>query len=214
VGQRHGPGGLQGADPLGLHRAAGDRELGLRRARAATLLMLALPGSAYVYQGEELGLPDVVDLPDEVRQDPAYFRGAGQDGFRDGCRVPLPWTRTGSSYGFGDGGSWLPQPTWWGELSVEAQQGVPGSTLELYRAALAARREHPDLGAGDSVEWLPAPEGVLAFRRGDFVCVANTTGESVTTPAYGRVLLASGEVTESDGKARVPADTTVWWTAA
>jgi alpha-glucosidase len=76
-----------------------DRALDLRRARAAIRLMLPLPGSAYVYQGEELGLPDVVDLPDEVCQDPAYFRGAGQDGFRDGCRVPIPWTRTGSSYG-------------------------------------------------------------------------------------------------------------------
>ncbi|MFH8340898.1 glycoside hydrolase family 13 protein [Streptomyces sp. AM6-12] len=205
------------ANPPGLGtqiRTAGDRELGLRRARAATLLMLALPGSAYLYQGEELGLPDVVDLPDEVRQDPAYFRGAGQDGFRDGCRVPIPWTRTGSSYGFGDGGSWLPQPENWGELSVEAQTGTAGSTLELYRAALAARRAQPDLGAGDTLEWLRAPEGVLAFRRGEFVCVANTTGESVTTPAYGRVLLASGEVAETGGEAKVAADTTVWWTAA
>ncbi|MFJ8092257.1 glycoside hydrolase family 13 protein [Streptomyces griseofuscus] len=205
------------ANPAGLGtqiRTAGDRELGLRRARAATLLMLALPGSAYLYQGEELGLPDVVDLPDEVRQDPAYFRGEGQDGFRDGCRVPIPWTRTGSSYGFGDGGSWLPQPASWGELSVEAQTGTAGSTLELYRAALAARRDQPDLGAGDTLEWLRAPEGVLAFRRGEFVCVANTTGESVTTPAYGRVLLASGEVAETGGEAKVPADTTVWWTAA
>ncbi|MFI1600969.1 glycoside hydrolase family 13 protein [Streptomyces griseofuscus] len=205
------------ANPAGLGtqiRTAGDRELGLRRARAATLLMLALPGSAYLYQGEELGLPDVVDLPDEVRQDPAYFRGEGQGGFRDGCRVPIPWTRTGSSYGFGDGGSWLPQPASWGELSVEAQTGTAGSTLELYRAALAARRDQPDLGAGDTLEWLRAPEGVLAFRRGEFVCVANTTGESVTTPAYGRVLLASGEVAETGGEAKVPADTTVWWTAA
>ncbi|MGW4729651.1 glycoside hydrolase family 13 protein [Streptomyces shenzhenensis] len=205
------------ANPPGLGtqiRAAGDRELGLRRARAATLLMLALPGSAYLYQGEELGLPDVVDLPDEVRQDPAYFRGAGQDGFRDGCRVPIPWTREGSSYGFGPGGSWLPQPSVWGELSVQAQQGVPGSTLELYRSALAVRRARPDLGAGETVEWLRAPEGVLAFRRGDFVCVANTTGEPVTIPAYGRVLLASGEVPEADGEARVPADTTVWWAIA
>ncbi|MER5192858.1 glycoside hydrolase family 13 protein [Streptomyces sp. NPDC002755] len=205
------------ANPPGLGtqiRTAGDREVGLRRARAATLLMLALPGSAYVYQGEELGLPDVVDLPDEVRQDPAYFRGAGQDGFRDGCRVPIPWTREGSSYGFGDGGSWLPQPDGWGESSVEAQQGVPGSTLELYRSALGIRRARPDLGAGDSVEWLKAPAGVLAFRRGEFVCVANTTGESVTTPAYGRVLLASDEVTETnDGEAKLPADTTVWFTA-
>ncbi|MFD7818054.1 glycoside hydrolase family 13 protein [Streptomyces sp. NPDC059785] len=194
-------------------RSAGDRELGLRRARAATLLMLALPGSAYVYQGEELGLPDVTDLPDEVRQDPAYFRGAGQDGFRDGCRVPIPWTREGSSYGFGDGGSWLPQPAGWGELSVEAQTGVAGSTLELYRAALAARRETPDLGAGDSVEWLQAPEGVLVLRRGAFVCTANTTGAAVTVPAYGRVLIASGEVTVTDDAAKLPADTTVWWTA-
>ncbi|WP_043682164.1 glycoside hydrolase family 13 protein [Streptomyces xylophagus] len=203
------------ANPPGLGtqiRTAGDRELGLRRARAASLLMLALPGSAYVYQGEELGLPDVVDLPDEVRQDPAYFRGAGQDGFRDGCRVPIPWTREGSSYGFGNGGSWLPQPDGWGELSIEAQTGAAGSTLELYRAALAARRNQPDLGAGDSVEWLRAPEGVLAFRRGEFVCVANTSGESVTTSAYGRLLLASGEVTEADGEAKLPADTTVWWT--
>ncbi|MFH7335903.1 glycoside hydrolase family 13 protein [Streptomyces sp. KHY 26] len=205
------------ANPPGLGtqiRQAGDRALGLRRARAATLLMLALPGSAYLYQGEELGLPDVVDLPDEVRQDPAYFRGEGQDGFRDGCRVPIPWSRTGTSYGFGDGGSWLPQPECWGELSVEAQTGVAGSTLELYRAALAARRSQPDLGAGESVEWLRAPEGVLAFRRGGFVCVTNTTGEPVTTPAYGRVLLASGEVAETGGEATVPADTTVWWTAA
>ncbi|MFJ1805445.1 MULTISPECIES: glycoside hydrolase family 13 protein [unclassified Streptomyces] len=206
------------ANPPGLGtqiRTAGDREVGLRRARAATLLMLALPGSAYVYQGEELGLPDVVDLPDEVRQDPAYFRGAGQDGFRDGCRVPIPWTREGSSYGFGDGGSWLPQPSGWGELSVQAQEGVAGSTLELYRSALGIRRSRPDLGAGDSVEWLKAPAGVLAFRRGEFVCVANTTGESVTTPAYGRVLLASGEVSETDGgETKLPADTTAWFTTA
>lgn len=97
---------------------------------------------------------------------------------------------------------------------MEAQTGTAGSTLELYRAALAARRDQPDLGAGDTLEWLRAPEGVLAFRRGEFVCVANTTGESVTTPAYGRVLLASGEVAETGGEAKVPADTTVWWTAA
>ncbi|MEU9579813.1 glycoside hydrolase family 13 protein [Streptomyces chilikensis] len=193
-------------------REAGDRELGLRRARAATLLMLALPGSAYIYQGEELGLPDVVDLSDEVRQDPAYFRGAGQDGFRDGCRVPIPWTREGSSHGFGPGGSWLPQPEGWGELSVEAQTGVPGSTLELYRSALAVRRATPDLGAGEDVRWLPAPEGVLAFRRGAFVCVANTTGEPVPFPAPGRLLMASDEVAVTDGEALVPADTTAWWT--
>ncbi|MFC9648285.1 MULTISPECIES: glycoside hydrolase family 13 protein [unclassified Streptomyces] len=193
-------------------REAGDRTLGLRRARAATLLMLALPGSAYVYQGEELGLPDVTDLPDEARQDPSYFRADGQDGFRDGCRVPIPWTREGSSYGFGGGGSWLPQPEGWGALSVEAQTGDPGSTLELYRAALAARKEHPGLGAGDSVEWLDAPEGVLAFARPGFVCTVNTTDTAVRIPAQGRVLVASGPVAVAGAEAELPADTTVWWT--
>jgi alpha-glucosidase len=203
------------ANPAGLGtqiRTAGDRELGLRRARAATLLMLALPGSAYIYPGEELGLPDVTDLPDEVRQDPSFFRATGQDGFRDGCRVPIPWTAEGSSYGFGSGGSWLPQPDAWGTLSVESQTGDPGSTLELYRSALAVRREQPSLGAGDGVEWLDAPEGVLAFRRGTFVCHANTTGEAVRIPVPGRMLLANEQVrTSVDGTAELPADTTVWW---
>ncbi|MEU9146853.1 glycoside hydrolase family 13 protein [Streptomyces sp. NPDC048349] len=199
------------ANPAGLGtqlREQGDRELGLRRARAATLLMLALPGSAYVYQGEELGLPDVTDLPDEVRQDPSFFRAAGQDGFRDGCRVPIPWSGKTAPYGFGDGGSWLPQPAEWAGLSVEAQTGDPSSTLELYRSALRLRRERADLGAGDAVEWLPAPEGVLAFRRGGFVCTANTTGEPVRLPAPGTVLLSSGPVADPDV---LPADTAVWW---
>ncbi len=203
------------ANPAGLGtqiRTPGDRELGLRRARAASLLMLALPGSAYVYQGEELGLPDVTDLPDEARQDPSFFRAEGQDGFRDGCRVPIPWTREGTSYGFGDGGSWLPQPAGWGDLSVEAQTGVAGSTLELYRAAIAARREHPGLGAGTDVEWLDGPEGVLVFARPGFVCTVNTTGAPVRIAARGRVLLASSPVTVDGAEAELPADTTVWWT--
>ncbi|WP_328539122.1 glycoside hydrolase family 13 protein [Streptomyces sp. NBC_00344] len=193
-------------------RTAGDRELGLRRARAATLLMLALPGSAYVYQGEELGLPDVTDLPDEVRQDPSFFRAAGQDGFRDGCRVPIPWTTTGSSYGFGSGGSWLPQPDSWSGLSVQAQSGDPASTLELYRSAIALRRELPGLGAGESVDWLPGmPAGVLAFARPGFVCTVNTTGRAVRIAAPGRAVLASTEVTPADGEVVLPEDTTVWW---
>ncbi|WKD34953.1 glycoside hydrolase family 13 protein [Streptomyces xanthophaeus] len=199
------------ANPAGLGtqlREPGDRELGLRRARAAILLMLALPGSAYVYQGEELGLPDVTDLPDEVRQDPSFSRAAGQDGFRDGCRVPIPWSGTEAPYGFGTGGSWLPQPDSWADLSVEAQTGDPSSTLELYRAALRLRREHPDLGAGESVDWQEAPEGVLVFRRGDFLCTANTTGTAVRFPVEGEALLSSGATVE-DGV--LPADTTVWW---
>ncbi|MGW6569890.1 glycoside hydrolase family 13 protein [Streptomyces sp. NPDC054975] len=201
------------------------------RARAGALLMLALPGSAYVYQGEELGLPEVVDLPDAVRQDPAFLRGDGQDGLRDGCRVPLPWTADGPSYGFGPGGSWLPQPPEWSALSVEAQSADPSSTLELYRRALRLRRDHPALGAGDAVEWLDGlPEGVLAFRRraanGDDVLVTlNTTEREAELPLTGAPLLSSaptGPVLPSpagefDGRAapahnvRVPADSCVWW---
>jgi alpha-glucosidase len=192
-------------------RLAGDRALGLARARAATLLMLALPGSAYLYQGEELGLPDVTDLPDEVRQDPSFFRTAGQDGLRDGCRVPVPWTRDGSSYGFGGGGSWLPQPASWGELSVEAQTGDKGSTLEMYRCALAVRAEQPGLGAGTAVTWLEAPEGVLAFARPGFVCVVNTTDAPLRRPVAGRLLLTSGRPSDDVADGTVPANTTLWW---
>ncbi|MQS15286.1 glycoside hydrolase family 13 protein [Streptomyces kaniharaensis] len=195
-------------------RTSGDRELGLRRARAATLLMLALPGSAYIYQGEELGLPDVTDLPDEVRQDPSFFRQAGQDGYRDGCRVPIPWSGTEAPYGFGPvagGPSWLPQPAEWAELSVEAQAGDPTSTLELYRSALAVRRAQPDLGAGTEVEWLDAREGTLAFRRGSFVCTVNTTGEPVRIPAPGKLLLSSVELVVDGGETVLAPDSTGWW---
>ncbi|MFE5584383.1 glycoside hydrolase family 13 protein [Kitasatospora sp. NPDC056531] len=195
-------------------RTPGDRSLGLRRARAATLLMLALPGSAYVYQGEELGLPDVTDLPDEVRQDPSFFRQAGQDGYRDGCRVPIPWSGTEAPYGFGPvagGPSWLPQPAEWAALSVEAQTGDPTSTLELYRSALAVRRAQPDLGAGTEVEWLDAPEGTLAFRRGSFVCTVNTTGEPVRIAAPGRLLLGSTELVVDGGETVLAPDSTGWW---
>ncbi|MFF0448357.1 glycoside hydrolase family 13 protein [Streptomyces sp. NPDC004609] len=183
---------------------------GLRRARAAALLTLALPGSAYVYQGEELGLPEVADLPDAVRQDPAFFRGDGQDGLRDGCRVPLPWSGSSPPYGFGPGGSWLPQPDSWKELSAEAQTGDPGSTLELYRSAIALRRELPGLGDGD-MEWLPAPEGVLAFARPGLVCTLNTLSVEARLPVPGRPLLSSAALEFAGGTVRVPGGTCVWW---
>ncbi|MFF4605357.1 glycoside hydrolase family 13 protein [Streptomyces sp. NPDC001339] len=207
----------------------------LARARAATLLMLALPGSAYLYQGEELGLPEVTDLPDEVRQDPSFFRDSGQDGLRDGCRVPLPWSGTEPPYGFGDGtgtgtgtgagtgngtgfgdggsGSWLPQPADWAPLTVQAQTGDPASTLELYRTALNLRRTHPGLGAGDAVEWLDAPDGVLAFRRpGGLVCTVNATDAPARLPAPGRPILSSGhQLPVLDGDFILTPDTTIWW---
>ncbi|MFE6163561.1 glycoside hydrolase family 13 protein [Streptomyces sp. NPDC056486] len=200
--------------------ADGDAARGLRRAKAATLLMLALPGSAYIYQGEELGLPEVTELPDEVRQDPAFFRSTGQDGTRDGCRVPMPWSGQRAPFGFGpvEGGpTWLPQPAGWKDLTVEAQEGDPASTLEFYRGALAVRREHPALGAGRDVEWLDAPQGVLSFRRatagGTFVCTVNLNSVPVTIPTPGTVLLSSADTTPGATGTNLAADSTVWWAA-
>ncbi|MFF2810427.1 glycoside hydrolase family 13 protein [Streptomyces sp. NPDC058000] len=198
---------------------------GLARARAATLLMLALPGSAYLYQGEELGLPEVTDLPAEVRQDPAFFRGrvggdgqaadgcsgvSGQDGFRDGCRVPLPWSGELPPYGFGPGGSWLPQPADWDRLSVAAQTGDSASTLELYRSALELRRRLPGLGDGE-MTWQPAPEGVLAFRRPGVLCTVNTRAQDAEIPLPGELLLASAPVPAGEASAVLPGDSCTWW---
>ncbi|MFJ6606707.1 glycoside hydrolase family 13 protein [Streptomyces lydicus] len=186
---------------------------GLARARAATLLMLALPGSAYLYQGEELGLPEVTDLPDDVRQDPAFFRGSragGQDGFRDGCRVPLPWTGEAPPYGFGAGGSWLPQPADWAPLTVAAQTGDPASTLELYRTALGLRRRLPGLGDG-GMSWQPAPDGVLAFTRPGLLCTVNTLPHDVELPSPGTPLLSSAPVTVNGSVAVLPGDSCIWW---
>ncbi|MGP9021150.1 glycoside hydrolase family 13 protein [Streptomyces sp. BR1] len=188
----------------------GGGEQGLRRARAAALLMLALPGSAYIYQGEELGLPEVTDLPDEVRQDPSFFRAEGQDGFRDGCRVPIPWTADGPSYGFGGGGSWLPQPAEWAGLSVEAQTGDPRSTLELYRSALALRRALPGLGDGD-MEWLETPADLLAFARPGFVCTVNTSASPAELAVPGRPLIATAPLEFTGGNVTIPAESAVWW---
>ncbi len=128
-----------------------DADAGLRRARAATLLMLALPGSAYLYQGEELGLGEVAAIPAEARQDPTFFRSPGVDVGRDGCRVPIPWTEGGDSFGFGTADAHLPQPEWFGSLSVEAQSEDPSSTLNLYREALALRHR---LQSDESLTWV------------------------------------------------------------
>ncbi|MEU9519982.1 glycoside hydrolase family 13 protein [Streptomyces sp. NPDC048224] len=181
-----------------------DTAAGLRRARAATLLMLALPGSAYVYQGEELGLPEVADLPTEVLQDPIWEQTGHVRKGRDGCRVPLPWTTDGPSYGFGAGGAWLPQPPHFARYAVQAQDGVAGSTLELYRTALRLRRKLLD---GEALTWSDdVPAGVLRFDRSDgWRCVANLSDRTVDLPA-GEVLLSSAPL--EDG--RLGPDTTVW----
>jgi alpha-glucosidase len=186
----------------------GDRELfdaglGLRRARAAALLMLGLPGSAYMYQGEELGLPEVQDLPLEVLEDPTFTRSEQTMKGRDGCRVPIPWTTEGGSFGFGSDGSWLPQPADWGGFSVESQEGMPDSMLELYRTAIRLRDHH--LAGSESFKWVEASVGCLAFQRESVLVVVNFGPESAVMPE-GEILLASSRLVED----HLPPDTTAW----
>jgi alpha-glucosidase len=199
-----------------------DAELGLRRARAATAVILALPGSAYIYQGEELGLPEVVDLPDSERQDPTFFRSPGRDLGRDGARVPLPWTETGPSFGFSSppGAAHIAQPDWFGEVSVEAQEGRPDSTLNFYRQALRLRRQllaqapgsaDPALADGsEGLVWLDAPPGALRFQRGAWQCLANFTAEPFALPV-GQILLTSGPLTT---EGLLPPATCAWLTTS
>jgi alpha-glucosidase len=189
-----------------------DHPVGLQRARAAALLMFALPGGAYIYQGEELGLPEVEDLPDETLQDPGWKLSGHAERGRDGCRVPIPWSGSAPPFGFSppdaDAQPWLPQPPAWRELTVEAQDLRDGSTLGLYRRALAIRREHPALGDGE-LNWLPAPAGALAFtREPGFACIVNfSAADPVPLPRSAVPLLASRVLSDGHG---VPCDTAVW----
>jgi alpha-glucosidase len=193
-----------------------DLELGTRRARAAALLTAALPGCLYVYQGDELGLPEHEELPRTAIQDPMHGRSGGVDPGRDGCRVPLPWTGDAAhAHGFSfprpDGASaapWLPQPDRWGRYAVHAQAADPASMLSLYRAAIATRRREPGL-RGDAFGWLEisARDGdVLAFTRDDVACVVNFGADPTPLPQHRAVLLASGELPGG----RLPTDTAVW----
>ncbi len=194
-----------------------DVALGVRRARAALLLMAALPGGMYVYQGQELGLPQVDDLPDDALRDPTWERSGHTERGRDGCRVPLPWTARGSSFGFGPdsgehadrGGSppWLPQPEWFAEYAVDVEADDAGSTLTLLRGALTRRRALDALGEGP-LTWESAPgDPALVFRRGPgFACVVNLSGTAVGLPAHEEVLLVSDPL--DDGA--LPPDAAVW----
>jgi alpha-glucosidase len=186
-----------------------DAARGLARARAASLIMLALPGSAYLYQGEELGLPEVMDIPEDKREDPTFHRTNGEVVGRDGCRVPIPWRTTGASFGFSDtGASWLPQPEYFGELSVEAQAGSAGSTLEMYREALRLRRQ---LSPGEgTLSWLDSPEDTLAFTINNVTVVAAMGEQPLAWPAAELLLASSPDVVVVDGQITLPPDTAAW----
>ncbi|MEB3067621.1 glycoside hydrolase family 13 protein [[Mycobacterium] vasticus] len=173
----------------------GDGAAGLARARAMALVLLALPGTVFVYNGQELGLPEV-ELPDAALQDPVWERSGHTERGRDGCRVPLPWSGDTPPFGFSDDpDTWLPMPSDWAPLAVEHQASDPDSTLSLYRRALEIRRERA--GFGERLEWLPAPEGAVVFRRGTLICVVNTGSQPVALPEGAR-LLSSGPLTGAE----------------
>jgi alpha-glucosidase len=194
--------GLIQADPMDTDDANAPRirprgqvdvQLGVQRARAAALLLLALPGSAYLYQGEELGLPEVMDLPADARRDPIWIRSGGREYGRDGSRVPLPWEPVGASLGFSPAGSappWLPQPDWFRDFATSSQQGDPGSTLNLYRTALRMRRS---LFNAEDFEWLSTDRAdVIAFRRGAGISVTVMGDKPFDLPAdWGKVTVRS-----------------------
>jgi alpha-glucosidase len=179
-----------------------DTALGERRARAAIMILLALPGSTYIYQGDELGLQEVADLPREVLEDPMASRSTKEKG-RDGCRVPLPWSSDGPSYGFGQHVGHLPQPEWFAAYAVNVQEADPGSMLNLYRRALALRSE---LFVADDLRWDESESSVLHFARpGGVRCITNFGAEPIALPV-GDILLSSAQLDQG----RLPSDTTVW----
>ena len=208
VGQPR-PNGIRAEDPQP------DAALGLRRALAATALELALPGGAYLYQGEELGLPDHTTMPDEARQDPTWERSEHTEAGRDGCRVPMPWVKDAPSFGFGPSeATWLPQPEVYGDLAVDQQDGVAGSTLEFYRRMLRERHAR-ELGSG-SLTWVEGAgdDDVVAFvnsRDGhEDLWVVTNFGEPVALPDDTFVVLSSGDA----DSLTVERDVTVWFTRA
>jgi alpha-glucosidase len=185
-----------------------DLVLGTRRARAVVMVTMALPGAIYVYQGEELGLWEVEDLPLELLQDPIWVRSGYTDRGRDGCRVPIPWQGDEPPFGFSPAGitTWLPQPSGWKGLTVEAQRGDAGSMLELYRKALRIRKAEQSIHTA-AFRWLPYGDDVVMFARGDdFICMANTSANPDDQPLHHEILLSSVPL-EGD---RLPGDATAW----
>jgi len=186
-----------------------DLELGLRRARAAALLILALPGGAYVYQGDELGLPEVEDLPEAVLDDPTWRRSGHTERGRDGCRVPIPWSGDAPPFGFGSGSGqpWLPQPDWFVRFTADREDKDPDSMLNLYRTALRIRRAEPALGDGP-LTWLDVPPGALGFVRDPgFAVLVNVDAEPFALPEGAEMALTSSPLTD---EGLLPRNTTAW----
>jgi len=198
---------LRQGDPKKLNIARGTL-----RARSAALMTLALPGGTYLYQGEELAVPEVRDIPEDRLTDPRWKMSGYLDRGRDGCRVPMPWTsNSAGAFGFSTNvalkpeQAWLPQSSWWGQYAVDTQDGVEGSTLSMYRKALAIRKGEEGLGDGP-MQWIEAGVDVVAFERpGNFACYINF-GAAIELPSNSQILVASGPITGHT----LPTDTAAW----
>ncbi len=176
----------------------GGGEVGRRRARAAALLLFGLPGTSFTYQGQELGLEEV-ELPDEARRDPIFFRTNGARKGRDGCRVPIPRTTEPPAFGFTEGEPWLPMPQDWGAVSADAQADDPGSMLTLFRSAIRLRPRD------DAFSWRESPAGTIAFERGNLTCLVNFDAPVLKLPEGELVLASDPEITTT-----LPPDTAAW----
>lgn len=199
---------------VGVNDPQPDWEIGSQRSRAAALMMLALPGSAYIFQGEELGLPDFTTMPDDSRRDPTWERSNHLVRGRDSSRVPLPWRRGAQHYGFSTGTPWLPQPDDWNHLCADTQEAVSTSTLQLYREALRLRREW-GLGRAE-FSWDEVPPRVLGFMSGQLHCWMNASAQDLPLPSGARVVLCSspqGVSRREPGNFYLAPNDTVWFEA-
>lgn len=189
----------------------GGANLGQKKARALALLTHALPGSVYIYQGEELGLDDA-KIADQDRQDPIFLRSNGQELGRDACRVPLPWKSNEINYGFSSVEPWIPIPNDWQSEAVDSQEQDSSSHLNFYKKFLAIRRQHPALGGNGEIRFIDTPSGVLGFRREPgFAAIANTSAEAQKINLVGEILVSSSDGVEvKDSYLYIPANTTVW----
>jgi alpha-glucosidase len=210
----HGPGTdpswtLSNHDVVRQVTRLGGGYVGRERARAALLLVLGLPGQAFLYQGEELGLEEVV-VPDEQRQDPVFFHTGGQQVGRDGCRVPMPWQKGGANAGFSTAPPWLPMPEGWDDYAVDAQLGSLTSMLGFYRRVLVLRRRLSGR-LPDGLEWCPAPEGVLIYQRGQLVVACNFNSRPVRLELEGRPIATSNVLArQRRGRLTLPPNSAAW----
>ena len=188
--------------------------VGVKKARAAALLLFALPGTLTVYYGEELGMRDVPIAPEEAK-DPAEKRQPGIGMGRDPERTPMPWDDSAQA-GFTTGEPWLPVGDANRRLCVEASEKDPYSMLALYGRLLALRRKQPVLVRGDVTE-IRGDNDVLQFVRSDaekrIVILVNLAAEERRVAiGDGRILVSSGmhrDGERSSGEVRIEAEEAV-----